>query len=160
MHWAIAFGHVIEHKHMTHLSSEHTQTYMYSVSSMENDCPLLIKTWFSTIQTTMLIPTMGLFYQQGLTLIQTWVSVHPPSAEREEIAHPFGIFNRFTDEVWEWIGDFTPHFIMDVITYPCWDQSWNVLVKGASSHHWAKFDILRDVMPKKSLTHSKIYSND
>ena len=32
-------------------------------------------------------------------------------------------FNGWTVEVWEWISNFTPHFIMDVIGYPCWDQS-------------------------------------
>ena len=24
-------------------------------------------------------------------------------------------------EVWEWISNFTPHYVMHVITYPCWD---------------------------------------
>ena len=28
-----------------------------------------------------------------------------------------------TVEVWEWITNFIPHFLMDLITYPCWDQS-------------------------------------
>ena len=26
-----------------------------------------------------------------------------------------------TVEVWEWIRNFIPHLMMDVITYPCWD---------------------------------------
>ena len=26
-----------------------------------------------------------------------------------------------TIEIYEWISNFKPHFIMDVITYPCWD---------------------------------------
>ena len=26
-----------------------------------------------------------------------------------------------TFEIWEWISNFIPHFIKDVITYPCWD---------------------------------------
>ena len=26
-------------------------------------------------------------------------------------------------EVWEWLSNFIPHFIMDVITYLCWDLS-------------------------------------
>ena len=41
-------------------------------------------------------------------------------------------------EVWEWISnaenvpfDVIPHFIMDVIIYPCWDKRWTMLVKGA-----------------------------
>ena len=27
-----------------------------------------------------------------------------------------------TVEVWEWINNFTAHFVMDVITYSCWDN--------------------------------------
>ena len=30
-----------------------------------------------------------------------------------------------TGEVGEWISNFIPHFIMDVITYPCWDYIIN-----------------------------------
>ena len=29
----------------------------------------------------------------------------------------------WTVEIWEWINNFIPHFIMYVKTYPCWDQS-------------------------------------
>ena len=38
-----------------------------------------------------------------------------------EITYPFPNFNGYTVEVWEWISNFIPHFIMDVIIYPCWD---------------------------------------
>ena len=38
-------------------------------------------------------------------------------------------FNGCTTEVWEWISYFIPHFIMDVITYPCWDLNWFI-------HYW------------------------
>ena len=48
----------------------------------------------------------------------------------DEITYPFLNFNGCTVEVEEWIGYFTPHFIMDGITYPCWDLSWTMLVKG------------------------------
>ena len=34
-------------------------------------------------------------------------------------------------QVWEWKIYFIPHFIMDVLTYPCWDLSDAILVKGA-----------------------------
>ena len=40
-------------------------------------------------------------------------------------------FNGCTVEVWEWINNLIPHFIMDVITYPCWDSIQTILVKGA-----------------------------
>ena len=36
-----------------------------------------------------------------------------------------------TIEVWEWISNFIPYFIMDVITYLCWDLT--MLVKRAPS---------------------------
>ena len=32
-------------------------------------------------------------------------------------------FNGCTVEVREWASNFIPYFIMDVITYPCWDLS-------------------------------------
>ena len=38
-----------------------------------------------------------------------------------EITYPFPIFNGCTDGVWEWISNFIPHFIMDVIIYLYWD---------------------------------------
>ena len=30
-------------------------------------------------------------------------------------------YNGAAVEVWEWISIFISHFIMDLITYPCWD---------------------------------------
>ena len=43
----------------------------------------------------------------------------------DEIIYPFPNFNGGTVDVWEWKSNFIPHFITDVITYPC------KLVKGA-----------------------------
>ena len=34
-----------------------------------------------------------------------------------EITYPFPNFKGEAVEVWEWISNFIPHFIMDVITY-------------------------------------------
>ena len=34
-------------------------------------------------------------------------------------------------EVYKWISNFIPHFIMDVITFPYWDWNQTMLVKGA-----------------------------
>ena len=48
----------------------------------------------------------------------------------DEITIPFPKFNGCTVEVWEWISTFTPHFLMDVITYPAWDLSQTMLVNG------------------------------
>ena len=33
--------------------------------------------------------------------------------------YPFPNFHGATVQVWEWISNFIPHFIMNVITYPC-----------------------------------------
>ena len=38
-----------------------------------------------------------------------------------EITYLFLNLNISTVEVWEYISDFIPHFIMDVVTYPWWD---------------------------------------
>ena len=35
-------------------------------------------------------------------------------------------------ELWEWISTPAPYFIMGVISYPCWDDSLGVLVKGVT----------------------------
>ena len=57
----------------------------------------------------------------GINLIPAWISNHMPSKMWDENIYPFLNFNGCTVEVWEWISNFIPHFIMDMITYPCWD---------------------------------------
>ena len=47
------------------------------------------------------------------------------------MTYPIPNVNGYTVEVWEWIHNFIPHFIMDVITYPCCDQSLTILIRGA-----------------------------
>ena len=50
---------------------------------------------------------------------------------RDETTSPFqNFFNGCTVEVWKWISKFIQHYMMDVITYPCWDQSYTMLIKG------------------------------
>ena len=49
----------------------------------------------------------------------------------DKITYSFPKFNGATVEVWKWISKFIPHFIMDVITHPCWDLSYSMSVKGA-----------------------------
>ena len=44
-----------------------------------------------------------------------------PSNVWDEITDPFPNFNDETIEVWEWVTNFIPQFVMDVIIYPCWD---------------------------------------
>ena len=41
-------------------------------------------------------------------------------------------FNGCTVEVWEWISNFIAYFTVHVITYPCWDYSQSMSVKGAT----------------------------
>ena len=44
-----------------------------------------------------------------------------PGKVLDEITYPFLNFNGYTVEVKEWKSNFILHFIMDVITYPCYD---------------------------------------
>ena len=39
-----------------------------------------------------------------------------------EITYPFPNFNGAAVEVWPWISNLTPHFIIDMITDPRWDK--------------------------------------
>ena len=50
-----------------------------------------------------------------------WISNHLPGKGWDEITYPSINCNGCTVEAWELIGNFIPHFIMDVIDYPCWD---------------------------------------
>ena len=63
------------------------------------------------------------FCSQGLTLIPTWIRNHTPSYVWDEIAFPHLNFSGCTVEVWWWISNFIPQFIMDVITYSWWNIS-------------------------------------
>ena len=70
-----------------------------------------------------------------------------PNNVWDEITYPFPNLNGCTVEVWEWIGIFIPHFIMDVITYPYWDLKLSYVCKGAPGH--------RRVEHRKWLTYIK-----
>ena len=41
-----------------------------------------------------------------------------PDKVWDEITYLFTNFNGYAVEVWEWVSNFIPHFVMDVITYP------------------------------------------
>ena len=56
-----------------------------------------------------------------IILIPAWISNYIHYKVWDEITYPFPNFNSCTIEVWEWIGNFIPHFTEHVITYPCWD---------------------------------------
>ena len=56
----------------------------------------------------------------GSTLIPAWISNHMPSKVWDGITHPFLNLNDCAVEVCERICNFILHFIIDVITDPCW----------------------------------------
>ena len=66
-----------------------------------------------------------------LTSVPTWISNYIHYIVWDEITYPFPDFNGVTIEGWEWISKFTQRFPGHVITYPCWDWSLTMLVKGA-----------------------------
>ena len=59
-----------------------------------------------------------------------------------EITYPFSTFKCATVEVWEWISNFMPRLIMYVITYPCRDWSYSMLIKWRGTHFLALFFFL------------------
>ena len=66
------------------------------------------------------------FYWHGLTLIPAWIrnSIHYIIKHYkvwDEITYPYSNFNGAAIEVWKWISNFILHFIVAVITSPCWD---------------------------------------
>ena len=50
-----------------------------------------------------------------------------------DITFPFQNFNNFAVEVCEWIMDFIQQFAMDVISYPCWDETLIHVSKNGES---------------------------
>ena len=48
-----------------------------------------------------------------------------------EISYLFSNFNGCTVEDLGWISTFISQFLTDVITYPCWDYDYTLLVEGA-----------------------------
>ena len=49
---------------------------------------------------------------EELTWIPAWINIHMPSKVWDEITYPFPNFNGATVEVWEWISNYIPHFMM------------------------------------------------
>ena len=54
-----------------------------------------------------------------LISIPAWVGYYIIN-KWDEFIYQSPNINGATVKVWEWIGDFIPHFMMDVITYSCW----------------------------------------
>ena len=57
-------------------------------------------------------------------LLLTWINFNPimPTKMWDTVIYPFPNFNGATVEVWDSISNFIPHFIMDIITYSCWES--------------------------------------
>ena len=55
-------------------------------------------------------------YKYGLTVIPGWISNHIHYKILDEITYPFPNFNGAAVEVWEWISNFTEHYIGHAIT--------------------------------------------
>ena len=72
---------------------------------------------------TQIYDARGPIYWHGLNSIPAWIINH--------IYYNVLDYITYNREVWEWISNFIPHFIGHVITYPCSDYSWTMLVKGA-----------------------------
>ena len=49
----------------------------------------------------------------------------------DEIIYPNPNFNSATVEVLEWISNFVTHFTEHAISYPFWNLSYTMLLKGA-----------------------------
>ena len=65
-------------------------------------------------------------FLHGLTLISVRISnhiIHMLSKVWDEITYSFPNFNGAAVEVWEWIINIIAYFIMDVVSYPCWNKS-------------------------------------
>ena len=96
--------------------------------------PLLAELLENIYMTVRLISFLKVWYrlctQQPEPLSLTWNNLNPTTIDIrllikvwDEINHRFPNYNDCTVEVWEWIGDFILHFILSVITCPCWDLS-------------------------------------
>ena len=75
----------------------------------------------------------SLFSKKNINyFIPVWINNLMPIEMRYESTYPFLNFNGTSIEVWEWISNFLSHFILNVITHACWDQSYIILINGAS----------------------------
>ena len=54
----------------------------------------------------------------------------------DDITDPLPNFNCCTGQVYDWMNDFIPHFMIDVITYPFYYYFSFMLVKGALDLVW------------------------
>ena len=61
------------------------------------------------------------FHLFGLVSIVAWVSNQISRRVANENTYPFPNFNGCPLKLDIWMNNFIPHFLVDVVTYPCWD---------------------------------------
>ena len=74
------------------------------------------------------IDQVPLYTKIGLAFIPKWINNYIHYKMRGEITYSLSNFNVATVKVWEWINHFTPHFIDNAITNPCWDLSCSIIL--------------------------------
>ena len=105
--------------------------------------------------------TSGPFYKHGLTLIPACISNHKHKKVWCEITHPFPNFNGSTVDILEWISNFIPHFLMDVITYPCWDESMLIKrVTGGLAFVLSIYNLCNMIISPRSTTASLYFNKN
>ena len=62
-------------------------------------------------------------WESWITFIPAWISNQMSSHMLNEITYPFPNLNSGAIEAWECLSDFIPQFMMEAITYPCWNLS-------------------------------------
>ena len=82
-----------------------------------NDLVLLAK--LAGLMQACYVNDLGPFYKHGLTLISAWISNYMPSKVRGELSIPK--LQRLYGWSLRMEKSFHPTFVMEVITYPCWD---------------------------------------
>ena len=57
----------------------------------------------------------------NMVYFSAWISIYIHYKAWDKITYAFPNFNSAAIEVWVWIGNFIPHFMMNVISHSCWD---------------------------------------
>ena len=73
-----------------------------------------------------------------------WICNYLPSKRWDEVT-----LSLHKLQLWEWMSNLIPHFIMAIITYPWWDCSEFMLVKGSPDKCW--IDVKRSIWMRASL---------
>ena len=91
---------------------------------------------------TLKITSTSIMFSQ---IFSAWVSNQMPSWDG--ITYPSLNFNGCTVGIWEWISNFVPHFIMDVLSYPRGLKSIHALKSIVAYNSWRQAIIWTDAGP-------------